>query len=387
MPSDFSRSLRTIESDRPRTLSLAFIVILIFVAAWAFWFSSSRVTIFASTSSARLEVDRENHPIDTSVAGRVEAVRVVVGQWVRAGDVLVELDAASERLARGEEDARLAPTDSQVVLLKQELAAQERALEGERRATQAGAGQEEAESLRARAAAEFAGEEAKRLAELQRRSLISELEAMRARNTAAEKQRAAESAEFALRRAQQDAEAREQDRVAQVARLRREIAALEGLRATSRAASSRIGYDIEQRTVRAPISGRIAEVTPLTPGSVVTPGSRICTIVPDGDLKVVASFAPAVALGRVRVGQVAHVKLDGFPWTQYGSPSARVSRVAGEPRDGTVRVELTLDGQVSTIPLQHGLPAEIDIEVEQITPAALVMRSIGAYTRLSAATP
>ena len=108
----------------------------------------------------------------------------------------------------------------------------------------------------------------------------------------------------------------------------------------------------------------------------MTPGSRICTIVPDGDLKVVASFAPAVALGRVRAGQVAHVKLDGFPWTQYGSPSARVSRVSGEPRDGTVRVELTLD-----------LPAEVDIEVEQVTPAALVMRSIGAYTRLSAATP
>jgi multidrug efflux pump subunit AcrA (membrane-fusion protein) len=108
--------------------------------------------VFASTASARLEVDRENHPVHAVVAGRVEAVHAVVGRWVRAGDVIVEFDAASERLARGEEEARLAPAGSQVQLLKEELAAEERALEGERRSAQAGAAQAESERQRAAAA-------------------------------------------------------------------------------------------------------------------------------------------------------------------------------------------------------------------------------------------
>jgi len=89
----------------------------------------------------------------------------------------------------------------------------------------------------------------------------------------------------------------------------------------------------------------------------------------------------------VRNGQPARVRLEGFPWTQYGSPTAIVASVAGEPRDGTIRVELTLDGRHSSIPLQHGLPAEVDVEVDRMSPAALVLRSIGLHTRLAAAEP
>ena len=114
-------------------------------------------------------------------------------------------------------------------------------------------------------------------------------------------------------------------------------------------------------------------------------GTRLCTIVPSGDLRIVALYPPAVALGRIRPGQQARVRLEGFPWTQYGSPTARVSSVAGEARDGTIRVELTLESRTAGIPLQHGLPAEVDVEVERISPVALVLRTIGAETRLAAA--
>ena len=92
------------------------------------------------------------------------------------------------------------------------------------------------------------------------------------------------------------------------------------------AASDKLKYNIEQRTVRAPISGRIADVTPLTPGSVVAAGKRVCTIVPDGGLRVVAYLPPAMALGRVQIGQAAQVRLEGFPWTQYEPGRARLQR-------------------------------------------------------------
>jgi membrane fusion protein (multidrug efflux system) len=301
--------------------------------------------------------------------------------------VLLEFDARSERLAQEEEQARLAPAASQVSLLKEELAAQQGALEGERRSAQAAIAQAAVEIQRARTSAEFAAEEARRITELQRRSLVSELEAMRAKNLAGERQNDADAAELAARRMSRDLEAREQDRVAQIAHLKQQIAALEGTRAEAVAASDKLGYDMERRIVRAPIGGTIVDVAPFTPGSFVAAGTRVCTIVPEGALRVVAYFPPAMALGRVRVGQSARVRLEGFPWTQFGSPLAHVSSVAGEPRDGTIRIELTLEKQASSIPLQHGLPAQVDIEVERVSPIALVMRSIGVYTRLSAAAP
>lgn len=43
-----------------------------------------------------------------------------------------------------------------------------------------------------------------------------------------------------------------------------------------------------------------------------------------------AEFAPSSALGRVRPGQRARVRLAGFPWTEYGTISASVASVAAD---------------------------------------------------------
>ena len=86
--------------DGSRRNTVLFILIIGFLGLWFAWFMAGRVAVYASTGAAGLEVARENHPVDAPVEGRVEAVRVVVGQWVQAGDVLLEFDASSERLAR-----------------------------------------------------------------------------------------------------------------------------------------------------------------------------------------------------------------------------------------------------------------------------------------------
>jgi membrane fusion protein (multidrug efflux system) len=388
MSSHFSRSLRAIERDGFRRSVIIFGLVLPLLAFWALWFITGRVVIYASSSSARLEVDRENHPVETAVAGRIVAVRVAVGQSVSPGDVLIELDAVAEGLARSEEEAVLAPAAAQLRLLNDELAAEEAALQGERHAAQASEAQAEAEGRRARASAELAAEESRRFADLHAKNLLSDLDTLRARKHAEERASEAEAAGLAPRRIARDAEAREQDRRAHIARLKREIAGIESTRNQAIAAANRLGYEIERRVIRAQIGGRVADVAPLKVGSFVTAGMRIVTIVPRGDLKVVALFKPSVALGRIRAGQAAHVRLEGFPWTQYGAPGARVSAVAGELHDGTIRVELVLEtGMSSVIPLQHGLPAEVDVEVERASPAALVLRTVGAQTRVSAAEP
>ena len=62
---------------------------------------------------------------------------------------------------------------------------------------------------------------------------------------------------------------------------------------------------------------------------------------------------------------------------------ATVSRVAGEVRDGRVRVELALgargreEDRIPAIPMQHGLPGTVEVEVERVSPARLILRLAG----------
>jgi len=113
---------------------------------------------------------------------------------------------------------------------------------------------------------------------------------------------------------------------------------------------------------------------------VVRQGDTLGVVLPAGTLRVVASFLPAIALGRVQPGQPARLRLDGFPWAQYGSLTGTVTRVATEARDGVVRVELRLEHTMQTaIPLQHGLPGMVEIEVERVSPATLVLRGVGKH--------
>jgi membrane fusion protein (multidrug efflux system) len=385
MLTDFRRSLRTLQTDSPHRSNSLLLTVVVLLCAWVAWFALARVSVFAVTGNARLEVEREKHPVGSAVAGRVLSTSLIVGRLVRAGDVLVELDATAEELARHEEQVRLAPAASQIESLREELAAQERALEQEQHSAHAGIEEGEARIRQSVAAARFARDESERMARLQATGLVSELEALRAANTAIERDAEARVAEHALSRLVREFEVRAQNRLAEMAGLKREIAALQGTREEALAASERIEFDIEQRIVRAPISGVIAEVSPLKPGSLVAPGDRVCTIVPDGEVRVVARFAPAAVLGRVKAGQMARVRLEAFPWTQYGSALAHVTSVAGELHDGEIRVELELERtETPAFPLQHGLPAEVNIEVERASPAALVLRSIGAYTRVAA---
>jgi multidrug resistance efflux pump len=101
---------------------------------------------------------------------------------------------------------------------------------------------------------------------------------------------------------------------------------------------------------------------------------------PRGGFKVVADFPPA-ALGRIQPGQPARLRLHGFPWTQYGSVPGAVARVEDEIQDGSLRVELALHPDpASAIPLQEGLLGSIEVEVDHVSPARLVLRAAGQRT-------
>jgi membrane fusion protein (multidrug efflux system) len=67
---------------------------------------------------------------------------------------------------------------------------------------------------------------------------------------------------------------------------------------------------------------------------------------------------------------------------------ASVTRVGSELRAGLVRVELEVHpDRGSSLPLEHGLPGSVAVDVERVTPAEMVKRAIGKTLSRRAVAP
>ena len=387
MSSPFGRSLRAIDSERNRGW-VPVVVAAALLAMWAAWFLFARIPLYETSAAARIEATAAMHPLDARTGGRAVRVTLALGAPVQPGDVLVELEADAERLALDQSRARVAALAPEIASVRSEIAAEERAIEDERRGAADARDQQRALVRETRAALGLAEEDAQRIARLRAGGLISEQEHARARSDVEQRRAASDAAGSALARIDREQKTRESDRLVRIQRLRGTLARLEGETATAAAASKRFEHEVERRLLRAPIGGRIAEAMDLRVGAAVREGERLAAILPEGPLRVVAQFAPAAAIGRVFPGQPATVRLDGFPWAEYGSIRARVARVAKETRDGLVRVELDVTAMPAALPISHALPGSVEIEIERVRPAGLVLRMLGgALTRPVEASP
>jgi len=96
-----------------------------------------------------------------------------------------------------------------------------------------------------------------------------------------------------------------------------------------------------------------------------------------GASTVVAQFSPAVQ-GRIQPGQTARLRLDSYPWLQYGTVPAVVTTVPRTPRDGWLEVRLTIaEEPPAPITLDFGMTGVVEVAVEEVSPAELLLRAAG----------
>jgi membrane fusion protein (multidrug efflux system) len=295
---------------------------------------------------------------------------------VLAGEVLVELDSKEEQLRLREEEARVEALRARLTAVRERGEVAKRAQQETRQGVPLALDEARARHLEAEAAARMAAEELRRREKLWAQGFAPEMELVRTRAEAEQRRAAADALRLGISRLDQSERVRVWDRQARIEDIEAEIADLQGAIATGRATIRRLEQAIEARRIRAAADGHLAEVAELRIGAVVEKGEKLGTIVPDtGELRIVADFPPSNALGRIAPGQPGRMRLSGFPWTEYGSVAATVAETAGEPRRGRVRVQLAIHADpASPIPLQHGLPGTLEVEVDRISPAALVLR-------------
>ena len=377
MPSSFSRTFRSLEAEsegRSRAVLLGAALVL---GAWTAWFALARLSVYVSSDTAQLEVARATHPVDAPVGGRVIELDVALEGEVHAGDILVVLDSESERLQLAEANAKAEGIAPQLEATRDTLDAEERALGDLSHQSHAAIDGAKAKVKEAEVAARQADNEADRLEKLHTNGSVSEMEAVRARALSEQKDAQLAALQSESSRLNHEFHTNRDDRRTRIAGLQREVSKLDADLGALRASIETIKHDIDRRSIRAPANGKLGEVGTVRLGSVVKEGERIATIVAPGKLRVVAQLPPASALGRVKEGQLARVRLDGFPWTEFGDVTAQVTDVATEVRENHARVELLILKHSPLVPLQHGMPASVEIEVEKASPMQLVLRAAG----------
>jgi multidrug resistance efflux pump len=378
LASRFSRTTRSLSNDTSRFALLAWLAGGLLLAGWLAWFFFGSVTVFEVSRRARLEVQQSAHSVSAVVPSKIVSSALALGQEVRAGDVLVELDASSEKLRLREEEARLAAIAPRVLSLRKEIASLGQAKGRDQQSALAATQSARFRSDEAAAAAEFARENERRLTEESRIGGVAQIEAARAHAETQKLSATRDAAGSEVRRMETDAQTRAYQAQAQIENLTRAIVAFEGDTATTQATIARLKQEIERHIVRAPVSGTLGDVAQLSAGAYVAEGQKLATIVPRGGLIIVADFAAASVLGRIHAGQPARLRLDAFPWAQFGTINATVTRVGTEIKDNLVRVEFQPTAESAPrIPLQHGLPGSVEVSIEKTSPAILVLRTAG----------
>jgi len=375
MAASFPRTLAALRPDRALGALIAGAIAVLLLVGWAGWMFGARVAVYRTSENARLEVSPAPTRISAPVAGRVRIANLTIGRSVAAGDVLVELDAPLERLALDRARGQLTALEPEVASVTRELSAEGVASISGSAADRAALRETAARARAAEAAFAFAQEEEARVRTLVAGAGAPPAALSRATGDLRQKRAAHEAMAHESATLEGDRREREASRRVRHEQLERQRVELEASLAALRADIARLSYEVERRTVRAPVAGTLGEVAQLRPGAAVAEGDGIATIVPAGRLQVVAAYLPN-AIGRVAPGQRAQVRLDGFPWTHYGTVAAQVSRVGNELRDGMFRVELVLLPS-SRIPLRHGMTGAVDVEIERASPAALLVRAVG----------
>ncbi len=378
MSNNFSRTLRALRSDGLAGWTVRALVAALLLSLWGAWFFWGGVTVWAVSDNARAEVRDEVFSVDAPVDGQVVAVHIERGQRVAKGDLLVELETFQQEGERDSLAAELTGLRNRKDDLIARIDQERQALAIWLQASRAMAEEAQLKVRQAESAATFARANEDRARKLHQESLLPDEELDRTLSEREQREAEVQSLRAGAERTERERASASADRNAAIEQLKADLGGLDAEIASIETQIGSLEQEVGMRQIRAPASGTLARVGTLGQGAVVEAGEELARIVPSGQIGAVAWYQPAEAVGRIRSGQHARMRLDGFPSTQFGTIPATVAVVDSETVDGRIRVDLDIDPERPTnIELQHGMVGNVEVEVDRLSPAALLMRAVG----------
>jgi len=86
----------------------------------------------------------------------------------------------------------------------------------------------------------------------------------------------------------------------------------------------------KQQVLKSPISGVVQQLAVHTIGGVVSPAEALMVIVPEDDILEVEAYLENKDIGFVEENQIAEIKIDAFPFTKYGVIDGQVLSITND---------------------------------------------------------
>ncbi|SHH19807.1 membrane fusion protein, protease secretion system [Hydrocarboniphaga daqingensis] len=130
-----------------------------------------------------------------------------------------------------------------------------------------------------------------------------------------------------------------------------------------------LSVEVDRAELRAPVGGTVMGLAVSAPGAVVTPGTPVLELVPDGDTLVIEAHVPPHLIERVHVGMEAKLRFIALDPRVTPVVAGRVSLISADlvqPKqaDSTPHfvMRLDIDGtelrKLGAAPIQPGMPVE-----------------------------
>jgi hemolysin D len=357
---EWSTALQTVldqpTSTLPRYLTFGGVLFVTSVMTWAWVGQIDEV----AQATGKLIPQGEVFQVAPIESGKIERLAVKEGQAVRKGEVLAELDTdltekEIQRLQAVIAAIQTERLETLAMVDKTRLQAQTRldVAASEMQAQQVVIRQNlatiETSRLMVNQLRDDAAQEGSRLARLKPLSDVGAIPRERVfeiESTMRSKQRSITESGGSLQRVlgdtdrlkvelQQKRSQMEQAKIVSQQELQQLQSRLTGLQSRQRetqillaAAQTRL----KQRYLLAPVDGTILTLNPRNQGEVVSAGQSIAEIAPQGKPLILSAMLPSQEAGFVKVGMTVRLKMDAYPYQDYGVIEGRVLNVSADSK-------------------------------------------------------
>lgn len=138
---------------------------------------------------------------------------------------------------------------------------------------------------------------------------------------------------------------------------------------------------LDKMKIQAPMTGTISNIAVRAPGQVVSPGEQLMQILPDRGEIIVEANVRNSDIGFVHRGQDVKLKLDAFPYQDFGILHGTVAEIEPYPESDKngylVRImplQMEVVSHGTKIPLKEGMTANCDIILRKMTILQALLR-------------
>ncbi|MCH2396287.1 HlyD family secretion protein [Oceanibaculum sp.] len=306
---------------RPWRLYGAILAALIVLGGGGWWLYQQFTHIFVTDARVAADIVA----VSSRVPGWVTAVKVIAGDSVRKGDILVRIDNRESRLLVQELDAQLAGIGRRREEIEARIALTDRQTQSRITAKKAAVRAAEAALAAVSAQRDLARQANDRAEKLAPRGAITRarLDQTRAALETAKQQVLSAQADLEnTRAAVAEAEAAREELTV----LQRQLAELGPEEQRLRVQRERAALDLEDRTIVMPFDG-VVDQTFVDEGEYVTPGQRLLMVHDPERVRVEANIKET-GIRFFRLGKTVTITVDALPGRRFEGKVTRVGQAA-----------------------------------------------------------